>query len=79
MTASKFHPEADTNSDIHELFPGLHAVEEELSPQGEAETETLTPIDEWDVLLKGLVDPNHPCFERNSVRRQIRAPLLPGS
>ena len=44
-----------------------------VEPQGEAETETLTPIDEWDVLLKGLVDPNHPGFERNSVRRQIRA------
>ena len=44
-----------------------------VEPQGETEGETLSPIDEWDALLKGLVDPNHPCFERNSVRRQIRA------
>ena len=38
-------------------------------PQGEA----LSPIDEWDELLKGLVDPNHKNFECNTVRRQIRA------
>lgn len=33
----------------------------------------LSPIDEWDELLKGLVDPTHQSFERNTVRRQIRA------
>ncbi len=32
-----------------------------------------SPIDEWDEVLKGLVDPEHPCFEKNSIRRQIRA------
>ena len=30
-------------------------------------------IDEWDVVLNGLVNPNHPNFERNTIRRQIRA------
>ncbi|KZR75224.1 hypothetical protein PMIT1318_00310 [Prochlorococcus marinus str. MIT 1318] len=32
-----------------------------------------SPIDDWDLILKGLVDPNHPSFEKNSIRRQIRA------
>ena len=44
----------------------------EAEPKGEAEV-ALPPIDEWDQHLKTLVDPNHPCFEKNCVRRQIRA------
>ena len=33
----------------------------------------LSPIDEWDRVCKSLVNPNHPSFEKNSIRRQIRA------
>jgi hypothetical protein len=30
-------------------------------------------LSEWEALLEGLVNPTHPLFERNTVRRQIRA------
>ena len=43
-------------------------------PQGGVEGDpALPPIDQWDEVLKGLVDPDHECFEKNSIRRQIRA------
>ena len=32
-----------------------------------------TPVDEWDLVLQKLVDPKHPCFERNPITREIRA------
>jgi hypothetical protein len=32
-----------------------------------------TPVDEWDLVLQNLVDPEHPCFERNPITREIRA------
>ena len=57
------HPPAPANS-----------TEPAVEPDGEAEGgQLLTPIDEWDQVLQGLVDPSHPSFERNTVRRQIRA------
>ena len=40
-------------------------------PQGGVEG--VSAIDQWDEVLKGLVDPDHECFEKNSIRRQIRA------
>ena len=41
----KFQPEADPNPDIHELFPGLHAVEEEArSPKAQP---TTTPMNSF--------------------------------
>lgn len=30
-------------------------------------------MDEWDLVLQKLVDPKHPCFERNPITREIRA------
>lgn len=35
--------------------------------------ETPSAIDQWDQVLQGLVDPSHPNFEKNCIRRQIRA------
>lgn len=35
--------------------------------------EQLTPLDQWEQLLQHLVDPEHPAFERNPVRRHIEA------
>ena len=32
-----------------------------------------TAVDEWDLVLQNLVDPEHPCFERNPIKREIRA------
>ena len=40
-------------------------------PQGGVEG--VSAIDQWDEVLKNLVDPNHPNFERNTIRRQICA------
>ena len=40
-------------------------------PQGGVEG--VSAIDQWDEVLKGLVDPDHECSEKNSIRRQIRA------
>ena len=33
----------------------------------------VTGVDEWDLVLQNLVDPEHPCFERNPIKREIRA------
>ncbi len=49
------------------------STQPEAQPSGEAQGDVLLAIDEWDEVLKGLVDPNHLCFEKNSIRRQIRA------
>ncbi len=38
-----------------------------------ADDAVLSSIDEWDAFLKTLVDPDHKGFEKNSIRRQIRA------
>ncbi|AII44059.1 hypothetical protein KR100_11935 [Synechococcus sp. KORDI-100] len=48
---------------------------ETATPKGKGEEakKELPPIDQWDLMLKGLVDPNHPSFEKNTIRRQIRA------
>ena len=32
-----------------------------------------TAVDEWDLVLQNLVDPEHPSFERNPITREIRA------
>ena len=58
---------------VAEIGPKLeHPPEPVAEPEGGADGD-LTPIDEWDQLLKGLVDPKSPAFEKNSIRRQIRA------
>lgn len=41
-------------------------------PEPEPEPES-TAIDEWELVLQNLVDPEHPCFERNPITREIRA------
>jgi hypothetical protein len=47
---------------------------EDVADQPPAEsTPALPPIDEWDQTLAALVDPSHPLYERNTVRRQIKA------
>ena len=28
----------------------------------------VTGVDEWDLVLQNLVDPEHPCFERNPIK-----------
>ena len=33
----------------------------------------VSKVEDWHEFCKSLVDPNHPAFERNTVRRQIRA------
>jgi hypothetical protein len=56
---------------INSIGPKREAVAE---PSGEAESEAhQDPIDEWEATLKTLVDPTHHCFEKNIIRRQIRA------
>ncbi len=42
------------------------------------EAPALPPIDQWDHALASLVDPSHPLYERNTVRRQIKAATLAG-
>ena len=42
----------------------------EAQPSGEAQDDAL---DEWDSVLTTLVNPEHHCFEKNIIRRQIRA------
>lgn len=37
---------------------------------------SLPPIDEWDQTLASFVDPSHLLYERNTVRRQIKAATL---
>jgi hypothetical protein len=41
-----------------------------------AEAPALPPIDQWDQALASLVDPAHPLYERNTVRRQIKAATI---
>ena len=45
-----------------------HLPEPVAEPEGGADGD-LSPIDQWDVVLKGLVNPDHPSFEKNSIRR----------
>lgn len=56
-----------------------HREEEDIhdddrTPVGD--THSLPPIDLWDHDLAALVDPTHPLYERNTVRRQIKAATL---
>lgn len=56
---------------LHEWAKAGGYKEPKAEPSGGAEGGS--PLDDWDEVLKNLVDPNHPNFERNTIRRQIRA------
>ena len=61
-----------TGATAEQILAGVGPkLKPKAQPSGEAKGDS--PIDEWDAVLKGLVDPNHPGFEKNSIRRQIRA------
>ena len=61
---------------VEEILAGVLEADpfEDSDSEPEPEPELVaTPVDEWDLVLQNLVDPEHPCFERNPITREIRA------
>lgn len=81
-SASQSNPEPDANlvnriafhrRRLHPSASVPAAKKSQPSLEGLDISQDLTPIDQWDRFLRSLVDHSQPAFERNSVRRQIRA------
>ncbi len=54
------------------ILAGVQAQAPQFATDAKAQ-EQLAPLDQWEQLLQQLVDPEHLAFERNPVRRHIRA------
>ena len=63
---------ADWISDGADVEAILGGVQKE-DPFAPAKDPVLSPLEQWEELLANLVDPAHCSYERNVVRRQIRA------
>jgi hypothetical protein len=59
---------------IEDILEGVSEKCPFAAPVPEPELEPVsTSVDEWELVLQNLVDPEHPCFERNPITREIRA------
>ena len=43
------------------------------TPSRQPQAASLSKVEDWNEFCQSLIDPSHPAFERNTVRRQIRA------
>lgn len=59
-------------ANVEAILDGVQEDDPFATPIPETDP-ALTPLDQWEALLANLVDPEHCVYERNLVRRQIRA------
>ena len=61
----------EAGASIEQVMGGIQR--EDPFPKADSNVESSEPLDLWEAYLKELVDPSRASFERNLIRRQIRA------